>query len=265
MRYLSETRSPMANGAVEGDIGSRPESTRDRGARGAGRLLLRSPTMSLAPTQDPAWLSPGVFVDSDHPDVVAFAQATCAGATTDAERARALFRAVRERLRYDPYSFTPDPNEQKASTLLARERAWCVPKAVLLCAASRAVGIPARLGFADVRNHLASPKLIRVLGTDLFVYHGYVELFLGGRIVKATPAFNEALCERFRVPVLDFDGETDAMLQTFSADGQRHMEYVRERGTYADLPFAQIVACFAETYGRMHRARTSERDEVFEE
>ncbi len=221
--------------------------------------------MSPDPTRDPAWLSPGVFVDSDHPAVVAFARATCEGATTDAERARLLFRTVRERLLYDPYSFTPDPNEHKASTLLARERAWCVPKAILLCASARAMGIPARLGFADVRNHLASPKLIRVLGTDLFVYHGYVELFLDGRIVKATPAFNEALCERFRVPVLDFDGKTDSMLQAFSADGQRHMEYVRERGTYADLPFAQIVACFVETYGKVYRARKNERDEAFEE
>lgn len=221
--------------------------------------------MSLDPTQDPAWLSPGVFVDSDHPEVVAFARATCEGATTDTERARLLFRTVRERLRYDPYSFTPDPNEHKASTLLSRERAWCVPKAVLLCASARAMGIPARLGFADVRNHLASPKLVRVLGTDLFVYHGYVELWLDGRIVKATPAFNEALCERFRVPVLDFDGKTDAMLQAFSADGQKHMEYVRERGTYADLPFSEIVACFVETYGKVYRARKNERDEAFEE
>ena len=28
------------------------------------------------------------------------------------------------------------------------------------------------------------------MGTDLFVYHGYAELFLDGKWVKATPAFN---------------------------------------------------------------------------
>lgn len=198
-------------------------------------------------------LAPGAFVDSDHPDVVAFAKEICDGAASDVERARRLFLAVRERIRYDPYTFSSDPNELKASVILSREKAWCVPKAVLLCAAARAVGIPARLGFSDVRNHLASPKLVRVLGSDLFVFHGYVELYLGGRFVKASPAFNGALCEKFGVPALEFDGEHDAMLHAFDGEGRRHMEYVRERGSFTDVPFVEMFACFAETYGKAYR------------
>src|SRR5574341_322846 len=64
-------------------------------------------------------------------------------------------------------------------------------------AVARVVGIPARVGYADVRNHLSTPKLRELVGGDLFVWHGYAELHLEGRWVKATPAFNLTLCERF--------------------------------------------------------------------
>jgi transglutaminase-like putative cysteine protease len=194
-------------------------------------------------------LAPGRFVDSDHPDVVAFAREVCAGASSDRERATLLFRAVRERLRYDPYSLSLDPAEYVASTLLRRERAYCIPKAVLLCAAARAAGIPARLGFSDVRNHLTSDKLRATMGgSDLFVFHGWVELWLEGRPVKASPAFNAELCARFGVPPLELDGVHDALLQAFDGQGRRHMEYVRERGLYLDLPLDEILRAFAEVY-----------------
>lgn len=215
---------------------------------------------------DPSWLAPTTFVDSDHPSVIAFAREACDEAVTAKERATLLFRAVRERFRYDPYSFSPDPEALKASSILAHDRAWCVPKAVVLCAAARASGIPARLGFADVRNHLASEKLLRVLGTDLFVFHGYVELVVDGAHVLATPAFNAALCARFGVPVLELDGEHDAMLQAFDAEGRRHMEYVRDRGRFVDLPFDAIMAAFREYYAKgLHRpAEESGPDEAFQ-
>jgi transglutaminase-like putative cysteine protease len=215
---------------------------------------------------DPSWLSPTAFVDSDHPAVIAFSREACGDEGTAKARATRLFRAVREGFRYDPYSFSPDPNDLKASAILAHDRAWCVPKAVVLCAAARAAGIPARLGFADVRNHLASEKLLRVLGTDLFVFHGYVELVIDGASVLATPAFNSALCERFGVPVLDLDGEHDAMLQAFDAEGRRHMEYVRDRGRFVDLPFDAIMAAFREHYTRgiPRKGDDSAPDEAFQ-
>jgi transglutaminase-like putative cysteine protease len=206
-------------------------------------------------------LAPGRFVDSDHPAVIAFAAETCDGATSDRQRAARLFLAVRERLRYDPYSISADPEEYRASTLLRRERAYCIPKAVLLCAAARAAGIPARLGFADVKNHLASEKLLRTLGTDLFAWHGYVELTVDGRRLKATPAFNAALCARFGVPPLTFDGEHHALLQPFDGQGRRYMEYVRDRGLHDDLPLERILATFASLYGG---ARPPDGDDAFE-
>jgi transglutaminase-like putative cysteine protease len=193
------------------------------------------------------------FVDSDHPDVVAFAEKATAGATTDREKAVALFYAVRDGIRYDPYVISSDDLEAYRASRVVRDGvSFCIPKSVLLCAAARAVGLTARLGFADVRNHLNSPKLReRLGGSDLFVWHGYTEFFLDGRWVKVTSAFNIELCERFGVLPLEFDGEHDALLHPYTADGRDHMEYVRERGSFDELPLDEILDEFRATYPGM--------------
>ncbi len=191
------------------------------------------------------------FVDADNPEVAAFAGKVCAaaGAVTDRDKAVALFLAVRDGWRYNPYSSTHVPDDYRASTVLRRPEGYCITKAVLLTALCRAEGIPARLGFADVRNHLQSEKLNERMGTDLFVFHGYTEIWLDGRWRKASSAFNKELCERFGTKVLEFDGTSDALLHPFDTSGQRHMEYVTQRGSFADLPFEQIMATFDEVYG----------------
>lgn len=216
----------------------------------------------------PDFLAPARFVDSDHPDVVAYARELVGDATTTTDKAARLFRGVRDRLRYDPYSLTVDPDDYRASRILHLDRAYCVPKAVLLCAVARASGIPARLGFADVKNHLSSEKLLRTMGTDLFVFHGYVELWIDGVPRKASPAFNASLCARFGVPPLEFDGTRDALLQAFDGQGARFMEYVRDRGLFEDLPFEAMMKAFAETYAKDGKApdlgaHEKERDPAF--
>lgn len=188
------------------------------------------------------------FVDSDHPDVVARAAQVTAGCSTDRERAVALFLHVRDGWRYDPYDTSKDPDDYRASAVLGTTTAWCVPKSVLLCALLRAAGIPARLGFSDVKNHLQSAKLADSMGTDVFAWHGYVALDLDGRTYKVSSAFNVELCERFGTRVLDFDGTDDALMHPYDQAGNRHMEYVAHRGVYDDLPFDEIMATFAELY-----------------
>jgi transglutaminase-like putative cysteine protease len=116
-----------------------------------------------------------------------------------------------------------------------------VPKAVLLAASCRAVGIPARLGFSDVRNHLSTPRLLELMGTDVFRWHGYAVLHLDGRWLKASPAFNAELCARFGVAALDFDGTADALLHAYDGRGERYMEYLDDHGDFDDLPFQQVA------------------------
>lgn len=200
---------------------------------------------------EPIFLQSARFIDSDAPDVRAFARDVIEGAQNDTERAVALYRAVRDRVLYDPYVDVTDPRSYRASDVLARGRAYCVGKACLLAAAARAAGIPARVGYADVRNHMTSPRLYALLGTDVFIWHSYADLHVDGRWVKATPAFNSSLCERLGVHVLEFDASTDSLFQQFDRAGNRHMEYVHDRGTFADVPFEEIVADFRVRYPAM--------------
>ena len=200
------------------------------------------------PATSPVWLAATRCIDSDHPAVQAFAQQHAQGATPTG-RAVALYRAVRDGIRYDPYRIDLSAQGMKASTALAQGHGWCVPKAVLLAAACRAAGIPARLGFADVRNHLSTERMRETMKTDLFIWHGYTDIWLDGQWVKATPAFNLALCERFGLLPLTFDGVNDSIYHPFDKSGQRHMEYVHQRGTFDDLPLDAMVQDFARVYG----------------
>jgi transglutaminase-like putative cysteine protease len=197
------------------------------------------------------YLAPTAIIDSDHPGVAAYAAEAVRGVGSDpVAQAVALYHAVRDPIRYDPYLPFHRPEHYRASTVLEKGRAFCIGKAALLCALGRACGIPARVGFADVRNHLATRQLLEFLGSDLFVFHGFTEFFLEGQWVKATPAFNLELCRRHRVTPLEFDGRADSIFHAFSEDGRRFMDYVREHGSFADVPVPAIVAAWEAAYGR---------------
>jgi transglutaminase-like putative cysteine protease len=195
-------------------------------------------------TPELAYLAPSRFIDSDSPNVRAFAEKAAAGAKDEIARAIALYRAARESVRYDPYVDMSSPSTYRASEVLAAGRGYCVSKAALLAAAARATGMPARVGYADVRNHMTSPRIHELMGGDVFRWHSYTDLFVNGRWVKATPVFNASLCERLGLAVLEFDGENDSLFQPFDRSGRRHMEYLLDRGTYADVPFETIVDDF---------------------
>ena len=207
-------------------------------------------------------ISPTLHVESSHPAVIAFAQNRVQGKRTPKEQAVALYYAVRDGVRYDPYTFGVTTASLRASRTLETRRAWCVPKAILLAACCRAQGIPARLGFADVRNHLSTERLRTMMGTDIFAWHGYTAIQLEGTWVKATPAFNLELCEKFKLKPLDFDGKSDAVYHPFDLDGNRHMEYIRFHGEYDDVPLAKMTEDLLKLYPAM--ARTSAVDADFD-
>ncbi len=188
------------------------------------------------------------FIDWESDVVRDFVSDVLGSVSTPRGKAVLLFNAVRDGLWYDPYSVDPIRANYRASVILQGKTAYCVPKAIALAAAGRAAGLPTRLGFADVRNHLATPRLLEQLGTDVFAFHGFTEIFLEDRWFKVTPTFNSRLCERFGVLPLEFDGTSDALFQPFDADGRRHMEYIRERGSFVDFPFDEMVRVYTEFY-----------------
>ncbi|MEW6665232.1 MAG: transglutaminase-like domain-containing protein [Thermodesulfobacteriota bacterium] len=197
------------------------------------------------------YLLPTAIIDSDHPSIVRYAEQTVAAAGDGpVNKAVSLYYAVRDGIRYDPYYPFYLPEHYRASNVLRSGRGYCVCKASLLCALGRACGIPSRVGFAHVRNHLATRQLLEMMGTDLFVYHGYTQFYLEDKWVIATPAFNKELCERHKVAPLDFNGREDSLFQPYNTEQKKFMEYVEYLGTYQDIPLAEILAGWKRAYGK---------------
>ena len=199
---------------------------------------------------NPLYLAPTEIIDSTHPKIRDYARKVVGAGGAPVERAVRLYLAVRDEIRYDPYTPFHRPEHYRASLVLQRGRSFCVPKVSLLCALGRACGIPARVGFATVKNHLATKQLIDFLGSNIFVYHGFVEFHLEGKWVKATPAFNRELCDKHKVEPLEFNGREDSLFHPFNQDSQKYMEYVKYHGTYSDIPVDTIVAAWNEEYGK---------------
>jgi transglutaminase-like putative cysteine protease len=195
------------------------------------------------------YLRPTSIIDSDHVKVRDHAHQVADGAHGTVEKAVRLYLAVRDGIRYDPYAPFYEPEHYRASYVLERGKSFCIPKASLLCALGRALKIPSKVGFATVKNHLATRQLLEFLGSDLFIYHGFVEFFLEGRWVRATPAFNQELCHRHRVPPLEFNGREDSIFQAYNLDNQKFMEYVEYLGTASDIPVELILSSWKKTYG----------------
>ena len=206
--------------------------------------------MSILEEVDTVYLEPTEIIDSTHPRIRDFAMEVVGTISDPVERAVKLYLAVRDGIRYDPYSPFHLPEHYRASVVLKRGRSFCVPKVSLLCALGRACSIPSRVGFATVKNHLATKELIDFLGSNVFVYHGFVEFHLEGKWVKATPAFNRELCERHKVKPLEFNGREDSLFHPFNRENRKYMEYIEYYGTFADIPVDRIVAAWHEAYGK---------------
>lgn len=197
------------------------------------------------------YLQPSQFIDSDHPDVREQTVALVDKEASELDNAVTLYYWVRDEIRYNPYLVNPEPDSFKASNTLAHREGWCVTKAILLAALCRAAGIPARVGFADVRNHLSTQRLRDTMNTDIFYFHGYTSIHLDGHWVKATPAFNIELCTKFGLHPLEFNGREDSLYHEFDVAGNRHMEYLNDRGEHLDLPYDEMAGVFREHYPNM--------------
>lgn len=207
--------------------------------------------MNPADKLDRKYVLPTSIIDSDHSDIRDHALSRVKGLGQDPiAKAVKLYYAVRDGIWYNPYAPFYLPEHYRASCVLQSGRGYCVSKASLLCALARACGIPARVGFATVRSHLATKQLLEHLGCDLFVYHGYTEMYLEGRWVIATPAFNRELCQRHKVAPLEFNGREDSIFQPYNIEKKKFMEYVAYHGSYADIPVDLIVAAWQNTYGK---------------
>jgi transglutaminase-like putative cysteine protease len=195
------------------------------------------------------YLKPTDIIDSDHRDIAEKARGLTDGADSDAERAKRLFYFVRDKIRYNPYSPFFKPEFYRASAVLRRGYGYCIQKAVLLAALGRAVGIPSRLGFADIQNHQLPKKLLEIQGTDIIYSHGFTEFYIDGRWLKATPAFNIEMTEKLGLVPVTFDGLSDGVFPRLDKRGELSIEYLKDVGDFPDLPFEHIMDSFRRLLG----------------
>jgi len=187
------------------------------------------------------FLKPTSFVESDHKDVIEFANTIIENETDPISKSIKLFYAVRDKIAYDPYTFNLKPEKIKASHVLATKKGFCVPKAVLMTALIRAVGIPARLGFANLVNHIMGDELKNILKSNVLAFHGYTEIYLNKQWFRVTPTFNIELCRLLNVPPVEFDGTSHAIFSSTDNNGNPFMEYINYHGTFEDVPLTKIV------------------------
>lgn len=183
------------------------------------------------------------FLDHDAPAVSDFVRRTLPPeAVSTRAKAVGLYYAVRDGILYDVYGADLSREGLRASAIAQRKRGFCIHKSILYAAALRSVGIPSRLVLTDVRNHLASERLKRLVGGDVFRYHCLTAVYLNGRWIKATPVFNRALCRLYGIAPLEFDGVNDSLHHPYDEQGRRYMEFVHNHGEYDDFPYETVVA-----------------------
>ena len=155
------------------------------------------------------------------------------------ELALHLYYKVRDGFLYDPYHLDLRYEALKSSNIIKKKRAWCVEKSILLATCARKVGIPSRLGYAIVINHIGVEKLVSYLKRNEIVFHGYVELFINNKWVKCTPSFDAKICSITGVSPLDWDGENDSLFQPYTGK-YKFMEYIHDYGVFSDVPIQKM-------------------------
>jgi len=180
-------------------------------------------------------------IDSDSKSIRERAQSLTKNQDEITDKAKSLFYFVRDEIKYNLYVISDLLEDYRASRTLERGEGICIQKAVLLAALARAVGIPARLHFAVIQNHLVPDKLKEIIGTNIFPDHGYNELYLKGKWIKATTAFDMEMCQKNRFIPVEFDGKSNAIFHSHNLDGKPHIEYIKDLGHYDDLLFDMVT------------------------
>ncbi|MFK7771517.1 MAG: transglutaminase family protein [Saprospiraceae bacterium] len=209
------------------------------------------------------YLSPTYFFDYENEHIQNLLQEFQSNSLSQKEKTIQVYLKIRDDWRYNAYQINFNKEAFRASEISQRSEGHCIDKAILLTTCLRGLGIPARVHFAKVKNHIAVETLTEKLGTNELTPHGMVDVFLEGKWVKSSPAFNASLCEKCNVAPLDFDGESDSVFQEYNRDGNEFMEYVEDYGHFEDLPYDFILQNMNEHYGQFfNRKEGQERLDI---
>ncbi len=198
------------------------------------------------------------YIDYEHPHIQQILEDLDLDGLSDVDKAVKLFYYVRDTISYSAKVSLLDPKIFRASFTLQQPTSFCIPKALALCALSRAVGIPARIHLVDFYNHRLSDKLEEIWGTKVMAGHCYTELHLNGKWIKATPSLDSGTCDRHEFVQVEFDGTSDAIIKEQDRQGRKHAEYIKDHGAYADLPLTKVMEIFDTNYGPLTPERMAQ-------
>lgn len=205
--------------------------------------------IDLGSRPTPACLSPTHHFDCDDPSVQAYAAEIVGDASTHVEKIVRLYYAVRDEFRYDPRHFLLTREQFCCRQVLMDRKGFCMPKAVLLSTLARSQGIPSGIGFAHVVNHLMPDSMLETMGGNRPIFHGYSVLYVDGKWLKASPAFNLTMCEKLDCRPLEFDGKSHALFHEYDKKNRKHMEYIEDYGAVADFPYDLV---YFDVFGKQY-------------
>lgn len=195
------------------------------------------------------YLQASPSIDCDHPAIIELSERLTRDCNNDSEKAVRLFYYVRDKCHYNMYATTSERAAYRSSSILNSGQGWCLQKAILLASLGRAAAIPSRLILVSIRNHKSPPEAVKLMGSNVFFPHAYNQFYLDGMWVKAAATFDREICERIQVPVVEFDGQHDAVLPSQDLKGQPYIDYLEEFGYYAELPWKMILEKTQQLYG----------------
>lgn len=199
-------------------------------------------------------LRPAEFINSDDPTIRSFVEDLGVRGRPERERAIELFEFVRDGLEYE-FAIRLHRKEYRASYTFEEGRGFCVRKAIVLCALSRAADIPSALVLSDLRDRTLSPNVVEALGTDVMYHHGLAALYVQGRWLLVDPALSPALVARKKYIPISFDGMQNALQHATTLEGKPHAEYVKFHGYYSDLPYDQMIQALQAGYKNANSAK----------
>ena len=202
------------------------------------------------------YLKPTDYFDCDNLSLLAKVKELTAGIPKNDNNKKAikLFDFARDEIRFffdEQESMSKD--SYKASNILRKGSGWCIQKSILFASLCRTAGIPSRLHHLDIKNYKAVP--ITILGkkpTNLFAFHGYVEIYLDEKWVKVDPAFDDETCKEMGYPLVEFDGKNNALLASVDSNGKKFVKYTRDYGVFEDFSFEKMIEVFIKRYDLEH-------------
>ena len=199
------------------------------------------------------YLKPAEFIDSNDEAVKEYAHNVTRGLKYDTEKAVELFYAVRDDFKFDLNHIDLHPSKLKASALVKRGVGTDIEKSNLLAASARAVGIPSRVSFSNLRSNLTSEQLGAVLQSDLLVFHSYAELWMGNHWVKLSPVFNQEACDYLDLPPLDFGIPEEKVFAKHHKSRRKYLKYVHQYGSFPDLPYDLYISELRKYYPHLFK------------